>query len=81
MITGLAIGLRMLSCLSFVHRAMRWAKGADDGFQVVIVGDCQHPEVIAVRAYTEDTAVVVNSPSEAESSFSERLGVVLNNSV
>ena len=62
----------------FVHRAMRWARELyDDGFQVVIVGDCQHPEVIAVRAYTEDTAVVVNSPSEAEKvPFSERLGVV-----
>lgn len=62
----------------FVRRAMRWANELyQDGYQVVIVGDEAHPEVAAVKAYTNDTAVVIRSADEASKvPESDRIGVV-----
>ncbi len=72
-------GLRVVDATCpFVRRAMDWAAELfAEGYQVVIVGDRNHPEVAAVRAYTKNTAVVIKSASEAEKvPFSPRLGVV-----
>ena len=62
----------------FVRRAMHWAEELyQEGYQVVIVGDEDHPEVAAVRAYTNDTAVVIRCAEEASKvPESARIGVV-----
>lgn len=47
----------------FVVRAMRWAAQLNkDGYQVVIVGERDHPEVIAVLGCTNNRGVVVANP-------------------
>jgi len=38
----------------------------DQGYQVVIVGDPRHPEVIGVKGWSRDTALVVRNSEEAE---------------
>jgi small subunit ribosomal protein S1 len=49
----------------FVVRAMTWAaKLKEDGYQVIIVGDRDHPEVIAILGATDNTGVVVGNPGE-----------------
>ncbi|NLY52681.1 MAG: bifunctional 4-hydroxy-3-methylbut-2-enyl diphosphate reductase/30S ribosomal protein S1 [Firmicutes bacterium] len=50
----------------FVVRAMTWAAQLrEDGYQVVIVGDREHPEVIAILGATDNTGIVVGTPEEA----------------
>lgn len=47
------------------------------GYQVVIVGESHHPEVQSILAWTNQTATVVETPTEAEAlPFYSRLGVV-----
>lgn len=36
----------------------------DDGYQVVIVGESDHPEVKAVRSYAPDSCIVVRGPED-----------------
>ncbi len=50
----------------FVQKAQAIAKDFyQKKYQVVIVGDKKHPEVISIRANTKDTALVVNGEVEA----------------
>ncbi|NLA59438.1 MAG: bifunctional 4-hydroxy-3-methylbut-2-enyl diphosphate reductase/30S ribosomal protein S1 [Firmicutes bacterium] len=50
----------------FVVRAMTWAAQLrEDGYQVVIVGDREHPEVIAILGATDNTGILVGTPEEA----------------
>lgn len=52
----------------FVRRAQDLARQAcGNGFQVVVVGDREHPEVKGILGCTEERAVVVEGPAEAES--------------
>ncbi|NLJ86668.1 MAG: bifunctional 4-hydroxy-3-methylbut-2-enyl diphosphate reductase/30S ribosomal protein S1 [Firmicutes bacterium] len=62
----------------FVVRAMRWAAALEaDGYQVVIIGDRDHPEVIAILGATNNTAIVAGSPREIEElPTGDRYGVV-----
>lgn len=62
----------------FVHRAMRWAKQLhDEGYQVIIVGDRDHPEVQAILGYTDDTAHVVSTPQEIQKlPIASRVGII-----
>jgi len=49
----------------FVRRCMRRAKElADSGYQVVIVGEAEHPEVIALRGYVGAGAIVAGNSAE-----------------
>lgn len=49
----------------------------DDGYQVVMIGDAKHPEVVGVVGYAEKV-IVINSPEEAADRVPPRtkLGVV-----
>ncbi|NMB45531.1 MAG: bifunctional 4-hydroxy-3-methylbut-2-enyl diphosphate reductase/30S ribosomal protein S1 [Firmicutes bacterium] len=61
-----AKGLRVVDATCpFVVRAMTWAAGLRrDGYQVVIVGDRDHPEVTAILGATDNTGVVAGNPEE-----------------
>ncbi|MGI6567318.1 MAG: bifunctional 4-hydroxy-3-methylbut-2-enyl diphosphate reductase/30S ribosomal protein S1 [Firmicutes bacterium] len=49
----------------FVVRAMTWAAQLrEDGYQVLIVGDREHPEVIAILGATDNTGIVVGTQEE-----------------
>jgi len=51
----------------FVQKAQAIAKDFyQKNYQVVIVGDKNHPEVIGIRANTKNTALVVSGEAEAE---------------
>lgn len=73
------LGLKVfdLTC-PFVKKAQKAAaelKAA--GLQVVIVGDKNHPEVEGIKAWTDDTAVVVSDEEEiAKIPQAERIGVL-----
>ena len=61
-----SMGLKVydLTC-PFVKKAQKAA--ADllaDGLQVVIVGDKNHPEVLGIKAWAEDKAIIVSSADE-----------------
>lgn len=62
----------------FVQRAMRWARQlTEEGYQVVIVGDESHPEVQAIKGYTNGTAFVVDSPQAIDGlPAAKRIGVI-----
>ncbi len=48
----------------------------EDGYQVVMIGDAKHPEVVGVVGYSEGV-IVINSPDEVESiPAHSQLGVV-----
>lgn len=50
----------------FVRKAQEIAKDFyEKSFQVVIIGDKKHPEILAINANTKNTAIVVNSKKEA----------------
>ncbi|MEG1500354.1 MAG: bifunctional 4-hydroxy-3-methylbut-2-enyl diphosphate reductase/30S ribosomal protein S1 [Clostridiales bacterium] len=49
-----------------------------DEYQVVIVGDKQHPEVIGIRGWTDDSAWVVENTQQAdELPYIDKIGVVV----
>lgn len=51
----------------FVKRAQQLAHElTDQGYQVVVVGDKEHPEVQGIVGWTNGQAVVVENPAEAE---------------
>jgi (E)-4-hydroxy-3-methyl-but-2-enyl pyrophosphate reductase len=61
----------------FVKRSQRYAKALrDEGYQVVILGDREHPEVRAVGSYAGGQAVVVESPDDLPDTFGPRVGVL-----
>jgi (E)-4-hydroxy-3-methyl-but-2-enyl pyrophosphate reductase len=61
----------------FVKRSQRYAKALrDEGYQVVILGDREHPEVRAVGSYAGGQAVVVESPDDLPDAFGPRVGVL-----
>lgn len=50
----------------FVAKAHQLAKQLfDDGYQVIVVGDALHPEVVALMGWTEGHAIVVKNAEEA----------------
>ena len=38
----------------------------DQGYQVIIVGDGTHPEVIGINSWAKDEGIIINSPKEAK---------------
>lgn len=62
----------------FVSRAQRWAASLKaDGYQVIVVGDPEHPEVIGIVGATDDTALVCKSPGDLEGlDLRRRVGVI-----
>lgn len=50
---------------------------AQEGYQVIIVGESDHPEVMAVLSFAPDSGVVVRDPGEVEpGKLSRRVGIV-----
>ncbi len=50
----------------FVKKAQQLARELyAQGYQVVVIGDKQHPEVTGIVGWTENTGIVVESPAEA----------------
>lgn len=50
---------------------------AEEGYQVIIVGESDHPEVMAVLSFAPDSGVVVRDPGEVEpGKLSRRVGIV-----
>lgn len=50
----------------FVKKAQKFAQQFyEDGYQVVVVGDKQHPEVIGINGWANNKAIVVEKPEEA----------------
>lgn len=43
-----------------------------EGYRVVIVGDPNHPEIVAMRSYFDEDTEVIQTPEEAEAFRSER---------
>ncbi|MDF1526298.1 MAG: 4-hydroxy-3-methylbut-2-enyl diphosphate reductase [bacterium] len=50
---------------------------AEDGYQVVVVGESDHPEVMAVLSYAPDSCFVVSGPESVESAnLNKKVGLV-----
>lgn len=62
----------------FVKKAQMHARELyENGYQVVVVGDKKHPEVVGIVGWTNDSAIVVESPEEARALPDyENIGVV-----
>lgn len=61
----------------FVKKAQqRAAELASEGYQVLIIGEPDHPEVIGIKAYTNNKAVVV-SDETAEIDLNKKIGIVV----
>ncbi len=63
-----AMGLEILDCTCpFVAKAQRKAaEFIDAGYELYILGDAEHPEVIGLKGYSRGKAHIISSPSEAE---------------
>lgn len=71
-------GLKVVDATcKLVKRAQKIVRSLhQDGYQVVMIGDAKHPEVVGVVGYSEGV-IVINSPDEVESiPTHSRLGVV-----
>jgi len=66
-----------LTC-PFVAKAQQHAENlSNEGYQVVVVGEKEHPEVQSIIGYAGDNAVVVEKPGEIDGlNLSGRIGVV-----
>ncbi|MBO8126690.1 MAG: bifunctional 4-hydroxy-3-methylbut-2-enyl diphosphate reductase/30S ribosomal protein S1 [Firmicutes bacterium] len=64
----------------FVKRAQKYAEVLyQEGYKVCVIGDYNHPEVIALVAHTNDTAVVIRGPDDIDSlelSRTDKVGVI-----
>lgn len=61
----------------YVSKTQQVAKELHEkGFQVLIMGDQDHPEVIALRSYVEGDAIVVNNASELLNKKFKKIGVI-----
>lgn len=51
------------------------------GKKVVIIGDAKHPEVIGTNGWCDDSAIIINSPEEAEKIQGENIFVVCQTTI
>lgn len=56
-------------------------KAYESGYQVVIIGDKSHPEVVGINGWCENTAIIVNSPEEAEMITQDKLYIVCQTTI
>lgn len=67
-----------LTCPTVKAVQQRAATLAEEGYEVVIIGDGDHPEVRAIAGYAGPAAVIVNSEEEAAAvAPTEKMGVVM----
>ena len=62
----------------FVKKAQHHAaRLAEEGYQVVVVGEAHHPEIVGILGHLGGSAVVVGSPEDLERvELSERVGII-----
>lgn len=61
----------------FVKKAQQYAKLLkDEGYQVLIVGDKEHPEVKGLMSYAGEDAIIVNKSSKFQS-LKKRVGIII----
>lgn len=61
----------------FVKKAQQYAKLLyDEGYQVVLLGDCEHPEVKGLISYAGVNAIVLNKDYE-KAKLKKRVGIVV----
>lgn len=61
----------------FVKKAQQYAKLLkQEGYQIIILGDERHPEVVGIRSYAGEEAIVVKDPSQLPR-LKTRVGVVV----
>jgi (E)-4-hydroxy-3-methyl-but-2-enyl pyrophosphate reductase len=71
-------GILDLTCPTVKAVQQRSATLSREGYEVVIIGDRDHPEVRAIAGYAGPAAVIVNSEHEAAAvSITEKMGVVM----
>lgn len=62
----------------FVKKAQQCAKKLlNEGYQVVIVGERNHPEIIGIKGYAGDNAVVVEMDDQPPKDLGDRIGIVV----
>jgi (E)-4-hydroxy-3-methyl-but-2-enyl pyrophosphate reductase len=67
-----------LTCPTVKAVQQRAGALAEEGYEVVIIGDRDHPEVKAIAGYAGPAAVIVNSEEEAAAvRATEKMGVVM----
>jgi (E)-4-hydroxy-3-methyl-but-2-enyl pyrophosphate reductase len=67
-----------LTCPTVKAVQQRAGALAEQGYEVVIIGDRDHPEVKAIAGYAGPAAVIVNSEEEAAAvKITEKMGVVM----
>lgn len=54
---------------------------AKEGYQVVIVGDKDHPEVKGIKGWSGENAIIVNSPEEAKMIIEDNLFLVCQTTI
>ncbi len=56
-------------------------KAYEDGYQIVIIGDKTHPEVIGINGWCNNSAIIVNSPQEVMSIEKSNLYIVCQTTI
>ncbi len=71
------LGLIDATC-PYVTASQRWAKRlTEDGYQVIVVGEADHPEIKGILGWSGDRAVVVETPEDADGlPYYPRAGVI-----
>ncbi len=66
----------------FVSKIHNLASDAsDEGYQVVIVGDKDHPEVKGIKGWSHSEVIIVNSPKEAQNIEEDNLFLVCQTTI
>ncbi len=73
-----SLGIKVIDATCpFVKKAQQYAKLLhEEGYQVLILGDANHPEVVGIKSYAGPDAIVVSEPEEIVK-LRKRVGVVV----
>ncbi|MFN3739936.1 MAG: 4-hydroxy-3-methylbut-2-enyl diphosphate reductase [Thermodesulfovibrionales bacterium] len=73
-----SLGIKVIDATCpFVKKAQQYAKLLhEEGYQVLILGDANHPEVVGIKSYAGSDAIVVAEPEEIVR-LKKRVGVVV----
>lgn len=61
----------------FVFSSQKYAtKLSSEGYRIIIIGNRNHPEVIALQSYIESETIIITSPEELEGVADTKLAVI-----
>lgn len=61
----------------FVKKAQQYAKLLhEEGYQVIILGDAEHPEVKGIKSYTGDDTMIISEPVDT-GRLKSRIGIIV----